>query len=547
MENSESFLKIMSIRSRPQSPSPLEAAQDIDSVSWPCDNVGTLGEILFVLLMLMSQFLTQAAVGQTMNISDLMGVTFGVEHENGELSWFLAALSMTVGTFILISGRLGDMYGYKRMYLIGYAWFATFSLAVGFSGFGSSTLILDVMRALQGIGPAIMMPNTQALIGNFYPRGPRQNLVFCLFGAVAPGGFVVGVVMSAIFAQYVWWPWTFWICGIWSAAVAVVAALTIPRDIGRKTPGTFDYLGSFLGVGGLILINFAWSQGANVGWHVVYCYVLLIVGILMLVAFAYVESVVKNPLLPLNALKGDTGFVLGCIAAGWSCFAIWLYYTFRWSILVERLLPLLAAAHSVPAAVMGFVAALTGAYFLPRVPLSSIMLTAMIAFFVSITIMAFRPVGQIYWAQKFVSFVIGPFGMDLSFPAACILLSNALPSDQQGIAGSLVLTFVNYSIAIGLGIAGTVERYVVQGHPENTATTIKGIHAGFYMGMGLSGMGIVLGLVFCVLQIMRRHRSQSTDLEKDSLSIEAQVSSELSLGNGSKDDESLKLKSVAAE
>lgn len=492
----------------------------------------------------MSQFLTQAAVGQTMNISDLIGVTFGVEHENGELSWFLAAISMTIGTFIMISGRLGDMYGYKRMYLIGYAWFAVFSLAVGFSGFGSSTVILDVMRALQGIGPAIMMPNSQALIGNFYPRGPRQNLVFCLFGAVAPGGFVVGVVMSAVFAQYVWWPWTFWVCGIWSAAVAVLAAFAIPRNIGKKAPGTFDYLGSFLGVGGLILINFAWSQGANVGWHVVYCYVLLIIGVLMLVAFAYVESVAKNPLLPLSVLKGDTGFVLGCIAAGWSCFAVWLYYTFRWSILVENILPLVAAAHSVPAAIMGFVAALTGAYFLPRVPLSSVMLAAMIAFFVSITIMAFRPVGQIYWAQKFVSFLVGPFGMDLSFPAACILLSHALPAHQQGIAGSLVLTFVNYSIAIGLGIAGTVERYVVQGLPENTATTVKGIHAGFYMGMGLSGMGIMLGLVFCVLQIMRRHRLEAIGPEKDDVSIEAQMSSATSHVVKSDDNNSLKPKKI---
>ena len=95
------------------------------------------------------------------------------------------------------------------------------------------------------------------------------------------------------------------------------------------------------------------------------------------------------------------------------------------------------------------------------------------------------------WANilgaKFVSLLIQPIGMDMSFPAACILLSSSLPRHQQGIAGSLVSTFVNYSISIGLGFAGTVEYYTTKNKEPNLSTSIFGMRNAFRMGMGLAG------------------------------------------------------------
>lgn len=473
------------------------------------DEINVFREIAFMLLMCLSQLLTQAANAQTMIPSQEIATTFNVLDEAGEISWFAASIALTVGTFILISGRLGDMYGYKKMYCIGYLWFGISSLVCGFAGFTTSRVFFDVFRAIQGIGPAIMMPNSQALISSFYPPSFKREICLSLFGAVAPAGFVVGALFSGVFAQLVWWPWTFWVCGIVSIVVSFVAYFIIPERIGRKVPGTFDYLGAAAGVSGLVLINFAWNQGPNVGWDVPYVYVLLIVGVLCIVAFYYIEKWVKDPLVPPEALQGETGFVLVCIAAGWSCFGIWLYYTCRVSLVIDLDKPILSAVKFIPCTIAGLVAAVLTAFLLRLIPSALVIWLAMVFFLVGTILMGLRPTGQIYWAQKFVSTIVTPFGMDMSFPAAIILLSSALPKSQQGIAGSLVSTFVNYSISIGLGIAGTVEYYKTKNLPLSRETTIYGYRNAFYMGMGLAGLGVVVASIFLVLQLRDKKKNQN--------------------------------------
>ncbi|KAG7662001.1 uncharacterized protein J8A68_004501 [[Candida] subhashii] len=484
------------------------------------EEISRFREILFMAFMCTSQLLTQAAVAQTMNTSVEISETFNVSTKPGEISWFAAAFSMTVGTFILISGRLGDMFGYKRMYIIGYIWFGIASLLCGFAGLTKEPIFFDTMRALQGIGPAIMMPNTQALIGSFYPEGMRKNICMAMFGAVAPSGFLVGALFSGLLTVRVWWAWTFWICGIVSIMVAVASFFVIPKRIGVKSGGSFDYWGSLFGVSGLVLINFAFNQGPNVGWSTVYVYVLLIVGFICMGIFYLVEKRVKDPLVPPEVLKGETGFVLGCIAAGWSCFGVWLFYQFRWALIVDNNNPIIAAVTNIPTGFVGVFAAITTALLLMKIPSAVVMFFAMLAFLVGIVLMGTRPVGQTYWAQKFVSLLIQPMGMDMSFPAACILLSSAFPRRQQGIAGSLVSTFVNYSISIGLGFAGTVEYYTTRNMEPSLETTIHGMRNAFYMGMGLAGVGVILSTIFMIIQLLNRR-----SLEKNNSSIDELPSS----------------------
>ncbi|KAI3402952.1 hypothetical protein KGF56_004205 [Candida oxycetoniae] len=460
-----------------------------------------LHECTFIFFMCMSQLLTQAANAQTMPTMVQLGRTFKVSNQPGEVSWFSAAYSLTVGTFILISGRLGDMFGYKKLYVIGYIWFGIFSLLVGFSGFTTSTEFFTTMRGLQGIGPAIMMPNSQALIGNFYPTSFRKNFCFACFGATAPVGFIIGALFSGMFADLTTWKWTFWTCGIISILLALLAVFVIPNKIGSKSGGKFDYWGSIVGVTGLVLINFAFNQGPNVGWNVVYVYVLLIVGFAFMCAFHFIEKHVEDPLVPPSVLRGDTGYILACISAGWSCFGVWLYYMFRWALLVDKDSAIMSAVKNIPAGPVGMIAAVVTAVLLTKVPSAFVMFFAMIAFLVGVIIMGTRPVGQIFWAQKFVSMLIQPIGMDMSFPAGVILLSAALPRHQQGIAGSLVSTFVNYSISIGLGFAGTVEYYTTKGKEPGFETTVLGIRNAYRMGMGLAGFGLVVSTVYLLKQL----------------------------------------------
>lgn len=476
----------------------------------PSDEISTTREVAFMFLMCMSQLLTQAGVAQTMVAATKIGEEFHVADKPGEVSWFAAAYSLTVGTFILISGRLGDMYGYKLMYVVGHTWFGVFSLVSGFAGFTTSAVFFDVCRALQGMGPAITMPNTQAIIASYYPVGMRRNICLGLFGAVAPGGFFFGAIFTAIFAQLSWWPWTFWTCGIVAIVLAASAIVIVPKRIGTKQGKLFDWLGLILGVLGLVLLNFAWNQGPNVGWDTVYVYVLLIVSILMLVAFVYVElKVAKDPLIPQAAFVGETGFVLACIGCGWSCFGVWLYYQYRVADLIDHETLIIQAVEFIPCAIAGVCAAIGTTFALRKFPLSFIMLVSMIAFFAGIVVAGLRHWGQIFWAQKFVLNILQPFGMDMSFPAGVIILSAAFPPSQQGVAGSLVSTVVNYSISIGLGIAGTVEYYKTKNMPHGDIETTKhGIRNAYYMGMGLAGLGVVVGSVFFVKQMLHRRRDR---------------------------------------
>lgn len=122
------------------------------------------------------------------------------------------------------------------------------------------------------------------------------------------------------------------------------------------------------------------------------------------------------------------------------------------------------------------------------------MLASMIAFSLGIIMLATMPVDQIYWSQTFVSTLVTSWGMDMSFPSAIIVLSNSMPEEHQGLAASLINTVVNYSISIGLGMAGTVESHVNDGGRN----TLKGYRGAWYLGIGLDVLGMVLALCLVI-------------------------------------------------
>lgn len=416
-------------------------------------------EIMFVAVITLAQFMTQAGLGQTLAILHVIGDDFGITNP-GLLSWLIAGYSLTIGTFILISGRLGDLYGHKRMLLIGYAWFAVFSAVAGLAVYSTENMFI-VARILQGIGPSICLPNGLAILGTTYAPGKRKSMAFAIFGASAPGGSIVGSLSGSLFAL-VWWPWTFWSMAIALACIVVVAHFVVP-DVPRplmdssriftlrETLARCDAIGGLVGVTALVLINFAWNQAGVVGWHQPYVYSCLIVGCGLVGAFFYVESHVSEyPLLPYDALTVDTAFVLSCVACGWGTFGIWIYYIWQIPEVLGGRSPLLTTAYLSPVAISGAAAAIFTGWILQKIHASFVILLAMLAFLTGTILIATMPVNQIYWGQFFISTLIMPIGMDTSFPASSLILSNAVKKEHQGIAASLVNTVVNYSISLAL-------------------------------------------------------------------------------------------------
>lgn len=130
------------------------------------------------------------------------------------------------------------------------------------------------------------------------------------------------------------------------------------------------------------------------------------------------------------------------------------------------------------------------------------MFLSMLAFLTGNILVATAPVAQTYWAQIFVCTLVIPWGMDMSFPAGTLILSNAVRKEHQGMGASLVNTVVNYSISIGVGIAGTVEVHL-KGGETSKEDELRGMRGALWLAVGLSGLGLGISVLFLGKGLLR--------------------------------------------
>ena len=222
-------------------------------------------EVIFIALICSAQLLTQAGLGQAISPLHIIAGTFG-SLAPGQPSWFAARYSLTICTFMLVARRLGDIFEHKLLFTCGYSWYALWSLVAGFSAYAQSQIFFDCCRAMKGIGPAVLLPCGLAILGTTYPPGRRKDMIFSMFGATAPGGFVLRAVFSGLVAERASWPWAYWCMGIVCTMCAFGAIFIIPSPMeSQRGKQSFDYLGAMSGVTGLVLFNVAWNQAPTAG------------------------------------------------------------------------------------------------------------------------------------------------------------------------------------------------------------------------------------------------------------------------------------------
>lgn len=493
-------------------------------------------EISFVAVISFAQLLTQAGLGQAIAPLHIIGSDLNTSNP-GVLSWFAAGYSLSVGTFILLSGRAGDVFGHKKMFLTGFIWFAVWSIICGLARYRHSSVFFIIARVLQGIGPAIVLPNGLAILGRTYAPGSRKNIVFSIFGSTAPSGFNIGAAFASLLAQKAVWSWAYHLMGIICFCVSIAAFWLIPRDNlhdggkridagWRVTLIELDFWASIVGITGLVLFNIAWNQAPVVGWNEAYIIVILVLSFVFMATFAYMEvKVSKYPLVPKEIFNREINLILGCIATGWASFGIWVYYGWLFLELQREETPLLVSAQFVPTTIAGIIAAGVVAVFLSRVGAGWIMCGAMLGFMLGNVFFSIAPVAQTYWALTFVAIAVAPFGMDMSFPAANVVISDYVPADKQGNAASLVNTILNYSISVGLGIAGTVEVQLNRGG-TNQADLLRGYRAAWRVGIGLAALGIVCAVSLTILMSRsKKRRAVEFQREKETRGEELSTSS----------------------
>jgi MFS family permease len=409
------------------------------------------------------------------------------------------------------------MYGGYPVYVAGMIWLTIWSLIAGFS---TNEIMLNFCRALQGLGPAAFLPSSVMILGSIYRPGPRKNLVFGIYGGAAPAGFFLGIFFAGLTAEYTTWAWYFWIGCILAATTGVTAYMTIPSDVQEKRTASnkvkMDWLGAILIVTGLILFTFAIidSSHAPNQWKTPYIYILFIVGSLLLLASAYIETcIASQPLLPASLFRVPhmPALIIALFLTYGSLGIFLLYATFY----MENIMgasPLQVVAWYVPMALGGCLISTFGGLVLHLLPGTILIIIAGTSWIIAPLLFAIAPEGANYWAYIFPSMTCATIGIDITFNIANIYITTSLPRRQQGLAGAVIMILLHLGIAVFLGFADIVNTYTVAELGARLS-----YHAVFWFEVACAGAALLV-LVFFVK--IKKAQSEMTIEEREALEVD---------------------------
>jgi MFS family permease len=178
------------------------------------------------------------------------------------LQWIVTAYTLTFGGFLLLGGRAADLFGRRRIFLIGVTLFMITSLA---DGLATSGTMLTIFRALQGLSAAFMSPAALSIVLVTYREGHERNIALSVWGAVASGGAAVGVLLGGILTQYAGWRWNFFVNVPVAVGVMIAARRILPLHESEADHRTLDLPGATLVTGGLILLVYALVHATETG------------------------------------------------------------------------------------------------------------------------------------------------------------------------------------------------------------------------------------------------------------------------------------------
>jgi EmrB/QacA subfamily drug resistance transporter len=271
------------------------------------------------------------ATAQLMVVLDVTIVNIALPHIKSALhfsatglSWVLNSYTLVFGGLLLLGGRSGDLFGRRRMFMIGVLLFSVASLAGGFAGNGGWLL---AMRALQGVGGAIASPTALALVTTTFAEGPARNRAFGVYAAVSGAGAAIGLILGGVLTQSLSWRWVLFVNAPIGLALAVAIPLVLtesPRWEGRLA--FTDAATSTLGMAALV---YGFIHAATYGWANMTTLGSFAVAVVLLTTFVMIEARSAQPLMPLRlfANKTRTGAYVVMLITGAGVFAMFYFLT----------------------------------------------------------------------------------------------------------------------------------------------------------------------------------------------------------------------------
>lgn len=431
---------------------------------------------------------------------------------NADRQWVVTAYSLAFGSLLLLGGRIGDIFGRKRTLLVGLVGFALAS-AVGGSSVDFTMLV--IARTIQGAFGALLAPSVLALLNTTFRDQRERGKAFGIYGAIAGAGGALGLLLGGVLTSYASWRWTLFINLAFAVLATTGAVLWLKNDRASDTD-PIDLPGVLLATVGLFLIVFGFSHAETTAWSDHYTIGFLVLGVALLAVFAFVETRVRYPLLPMRIVLSRTrgGSLAAMLFASIGIFGVFLFLTYYlqgtlgWSPIKTGLgfLPLVAG--------LVFTAQLSNNFLLPKLgPKIIIPIGLLVA---AAALFALHGVGlhTAYTTHVLPSLVVLGLGFGLSLAPAFSTGTIGLAPHDAGVGSASLNTSQQIGGSIGTALLNTLaasaaSSYLVgkihSKHNEALAT----LHS-YTAAFQWSAMIFVVGAVVAALVLSRGNLAMLT-------------------------------------
>jgi EmrB/QacA subfamily drug resistance transporter len=411
------------------------------------------------------------------------------------LAWVVNAYLLTFGGFLLLGGRLGDLYGQRRLFLAGIALFTGASVVCGLS---TTQGMLVAARAVQGLGGAVVSAVALSLIMTLFTEAAERTKAMGVFGFVMAGGGSIGVLLGGVLTDALSWHWIFLVNVPIGALVYVLTLRLLPPSPPGERRGRIDVAGAGAVTAALMLAVYAIVNGNGNGWLSAETLGLLAAAAVLLVVFVLVESRVREPLIPLTVLRLRNIWASNVVGTLWAAamFA-WFFLSALYMQSVLGYEPLQVGLAFLPACViMGLFSVGLSAKLVMRFGIKPPLVAGLALAAAGLILLARAPVDGSFVTDLLPCMILLGIGAGMAFNPVLLAAMGDVQPEQAGLASGIVNTAFMMGGALGLAVLASLADWRTgdlrdSGSSELAALT-GGYHLAFVVGTAFAIAAAVL-------------------------------------------------------
>jgi EmrB/QacA subfamily drug resistance transporter len=440
--------------------------------------------------------------GALMNVLDstivgvaLPSIKVDLHFSATSLAWVVNAYLLTFGGFLLLGGRLGDLFGEKRLFVIGIGLFTFTSLLCGLA---SSQGMLIAARAVQGFGGAVASAVALSLIVSLFVEPAERAKAMGVFGFVAAGGGSIGVLLGGVLTSLLDWHWIFLVNVPIGVSVCVLSLRVLPGDDRRQRRQRLDLAGAVLVTSALMLAVYAIVNGNQVGWVSAQTLGLLTGAVVLLATFVILESRIKNPLVPLALLRVRNLSGASCVGGLWA--AAMFAFFFLSALYLQLVLgytPLQVGLAFLPAnAIMSGVSLGLSAKLVGRYGVKAPVGTGLGLVSVGLLLFARGPLHGGYMLDILPSMIMFGLGGGMALNPLLLAAMGDIAPSESGVASGVVNTAIMMGGALGLAVltsaAASRTTDLLASGSTHTESLLGGYHVAYLIGAAFALIAVAL-------------------------------------------------------